>query len=154
MEISLMDRQIAEVREVLDSTLREMSHEISATDNARYRARLMERRTLLEQAARALRPVPEEDNSHMPAGNPRGWTVEVTFTEGDDRTRAEATMRATKQEWHGWGRARRNPTDPDVPAVGEELAAARALTDLAHQLVDAAAGQIESYEGHPVHLHS
>jgi Domain of unknown function (DUF1876) len=36
--------------------------------------------------------------------------------------------------------------------VGEELAIARALSELSHHLVDAAAQAIESFEGHPVRL--
>jgi hypothetical protein len=42
--------------------------------------------------------------------------------------------------------------DPDVPSIGEELAAARALADLSHQLVDAASHDVEAFEGHPVRL--
>jgi hypothetical protein len=51
------------------------------------------------------------------------------------------------------GRARRNPRDPNVPVVGEELAAARALSDLSHQLLHAAAERIEAFEGRPVKVH-
>ena len=40
-----------------------------------------------------------------------------------------------------------------MPAIGDELAAARALSDLAHNLLDAAAGRIEAFEGHPVKVH-
>ena len=42
--------------------------------------------------------------------------------------------------------ARRNPLDPRV-RIGEELAAARALSDLAHKLFDVAANAIERFEG-------
>jgi hypothetical protein len=84
----------------------------------------------------------------------RVWTIELVFTEDEDKTRADARMHTSRQDWHGWGRARRNPMDPDVPAIGEELAAARALADLSHQLVEAAAHGVESFEGHPVHLHA
>ena len=84
----------------------------------------------------------------------RVWTVEVAFSEDEGQTRADARMRAAGREWHGWGRARRNPVDPDVPAIGEELAAARALSDLTHQLVHAAAEGVEGFEGHPVHLNA
>ena len=86
--------------------------------------------------------------------NERVWTIEVVFTEDEDRTRADALLRAGERELHGWGRAKRNPEDPDVPAVGEELAAARALSDLTHQLVQEAAESIEAFEGHPVRLHT
>jgi Domain of unknown function (DUF1876) len=82
----------------------------------------------------------------------RVWTVEVIFTEDEDRTRADARMNAGGRVLNGWGRARRNPTDPDVPVVGEELAAARALSDLANELVHEAARAVERFEGHPVGL--
>jgi len=80
------------------------------------------------------------------------WTVEITFREDEDRTRADATVHGPEREVQGWGRARRAPDDPDVPVVGEEIAAARALIDVAHHLLDEAAHQIESWEGHAVHL--
>jgi hypothetical protein len=84
----------------------------------------------------------------------RVWTVEIVFTENGDRTRADARLRAGEREFTGWGRARRRPSDPDVPVIGEELAAARALADLTHRLVDEAADAIEQFEGRPVKLHS
>jgi hypothetical protein len=46
-----------------------------------------------------------------------------------------------------------HPGDPDRAHIGDELAAARALSDLAHQLVDAAAAEIEGFEGHRVNVH-
>ncbi len=82
----------------------------------------------------------------------RVWSVEVIFTEDDDRTRADARLNAGGRVLNGWGRARRNPADPDVPAIGEELAAARALSDLANELVHEAATAVERFEGHPVDL--
>lgn len=83
----------------------------------------------------------------------RLWTIEILFTEGDDRTRADAVLRAGSRELHGWGRARRNPSDPDVPAIGEELAASRALSEISHRLLHEAADAVEAFEGHPVKLH-
>jgi hypothetical protein len=80
------------------------------------------------------------------------WRVEIAFTEEGDRTRADATLELAAQRFHGVGRAKRAPTDPNVPVIGEELAAARALSDLSHHLVDAAAERIEGFEGHPVEL--
>jgi hypothetical protein len=89
----------------------------------------------------------------MAMGKPRVWTVEIVFTEDEDRTQADAEMRAGTRTLHGRGRARRNPVDPNVPAIGEELATARALSDLTDQLVHLAAQTIEGFEGHPVSLH-
>ena len=42
--------------------------------------------------------------------------------------------------------SRRNPVDPSVPQVGEELATARALTDLAKHLTEDAWRMIEDFE--------
>jgi hypothetical protein len=85
---------------------------------------------------------------------PRTWTITIAFTEEDENTRADAVLQGGVDDVVGWGRARRNPVDPNVPAVGEEVAAARALFDLGHHLLDEAAHRIESWEGHRVHLHS
>ena len=80
------------------------------------------------------------------------WRVDVTFSEDEDRTRADAILEFGGQRFHGWGQAKRSPGDPSVPVIGEELAASRALSELAHQLLHAAAGRIEDFEGHPVSL--
>ena len=63
----------------------------------------------------------------------RVWTIEVIFEEDESETEAKAVLRVADQELGGWGRARRNPSDPDRPRVGEELAAARALSELVPQ---------------------
>jgi Domain of unknown function (DUF1876) len=83
---------------------------------------------------------------------PHSWTVEIIFSEDEDKTRADATLSGAVDCLEGWGRARRNPADPKLPAVGEEIAAARALSDLAHHLLEQAAHRIESWEGHPIDL--
>lgn len=73
------------------------------------------------------------------------WLVDVFVDEDDDVTRAQARLR-TRDKTHlvGRGLARRNPHDLQVPAIGDELAAARALADLAHRLLDVAAGDMEA----------
>jgi hypothetical protein len=81
------------------------------------------------------------------------WTVTIVFSESDAKTRADAVLAGAPDELRGWGRARRNPIDPDRPAVGEEIAAARALSDLAHHLLERAAQRIEEWEGNEVTLH-
>jgi hypothetical protein len=80
------------------------------------------------------------------------WRVGIAFSETEDRTRADAILEFAGQRFHGWGQAKRSPGDPSVPVIGEELAAARALSDLSHQLVHAAADRIESFEGQPVDI--
>lgn len=77
----------------------------------------------------------------------RIWTVEVELEETSDTTEAKALLVIDGHPLGGWGRARRNPADPELPRVGEELAVARALSDLAHHLVDRAADLIELVEG-------
>jgi Rv2632c-like len=86
----------------------------------------------------------------MPEQN---WHVEITFTEDEARTRADAVLELASRRYHGFGQAKRAPQDPNVPVVGQDLAAARALADLSHKLLEAAAERIENFEGHPVKLH-
>ncbi len=83
----------------------------------------------------------------------QSWQVNISFTEDADRTRADAVLELASQRFHGFGQAKRAPEDPSVPVIGQDLAAARALSDLSHQLLEAAAGRIESFEGHPVKVH-
>jgi uncharacterized protein DUF1876 len=73
-------------------------------------------------------------------------TIKVTLEEDEQHTDARAALELRDSEFVGWGRARRNPSDPNVPKVGEELAIARALSELSHQLVESAASLIESHE--------
>lgn len=79
--------------------------------------------------------------------------IDVTLTEDADHCEAVARTRVRDREFAGWGRARRHPADPEMPLVGEELAVARALSDISHQLVGAAADSLESALGRPVALH-
>jgi hypothetical protein len=71
--------------------------------------------------------------------------VDLSFTEDEERTRADAILELRGERFHGFGQAKRAPQDPNVPLVGEELAAARALSDLAHKLLDAAAERIDHF---------
>jgi hypothetical protein len=82
----------------------------------------------------------------------RAWTVELRVEEFDDHTDARAVLREDDREFTGWGRARRNPGDSDIHEIGDDLAVARALSDLSHSLVDAAARTIETIEGHKIRL--
>jgi Domain of unknown function (DUF1876)/Domain of unknown function (DUF1918) len=79
--------------------------------------------------------------------------VDVTVAEDADHCDAIARIHVRGREFSGWGRARRHPTDPEMPIVGEELAVARALADVSHQLVVAAADSLESALGRSVALH-
>jgi hypothetical protein len=83
----------------------------------------------------------------------QSWQINVVFTEDGERARADAVLELASERFHGYGQAKRAPEDPRVPVVGQDLAAARALSDLSHQLLHAAADRIEAFEGHPVKLH-
>jgi hypothetical protein len=79
--------------------------------------------------------------------------VQVTLTEVDGTTRADAVLEpAAKHEVHGEGVARRHPLDEEDHRIGDELAVARALSDLAHQLLDMAAQDIEGHTHRPAAL--
>lgn len=101
---------------------------------------------------------PGPDLRIEPAGGPTvdrsTLRIEVALTEDDQHTEAVARARVRDRDFAGWGRARRNPSDPSIPLVGEELAVARALSELSHQLVIAAADSLESALGRPVALHA
>ena len=86
-------------------------------------------------------------------GSERVLTVTIELDETSEETEAHAHVDIGDRHFGGWGRARRNPSDPDVPMIGEELATARALGDLAHRLVDAAVEAIEGREGRPADVH-
>lgn len=80
------------------------------------------------------------------------WTVAVEIDEHDGRTRATARLTAGTAELTGVGTARCSPEDQDVPQIGDELAVARALSELSHHLLDATAADIERITHEPAHL--
>ncbi|OAN39890.1 DUF1876 domain-containing protein [Mycolicibacterium iranicum] len=75
---------------------------------------------------------------------PREWAVGVCVDEHDDHTHATAWLVWDDRDVTGVGLARRNPEDQDVPAIGDELAVARALSDLSRRLLALTAQDIES----------
>ncbi|QWZ08776.1 DUF1876 domain-containing protein [Nocardioides panacis] len=75
----------------------------------------------------------------------RTWSVEIRIDEHDGETHAQARLHTgDATSLSASGSARLSPRDRDVPEIGDELAAARALSRLAHELLDAAAGDIEN----------
>ncbi|GAA1421053.1 DUF1876 domain-containing protein [Catellatospora coxensis] len=73
------------------------------------------------------------------------WNIEVFVGEDEGRTYAEARMLDDEigDRLIGVGRAKLNPDDRDIPEIGDELAVARALSDLGHRLLVVAAGDIQ-----------
>ncbi|GHI07063.1 hypothetical protein AQI88_21695 [Streptomyces cellostaticus] len=85
-----------------------------------------------------------------------GWHVELEFQEDDTQTRAVALVRlpdGTEVKAHG--HASRHRVDANQPRVGEEIAGARALNELAMQLLTKAHGEIDAESGrisHPINV--
>ena len=72
------------------------------------------------------------------------WTVQVALDEQGDDTFADAVLHFDERQISARGQSRRNPSDEAVPSIGDELATARALSELAHRLLATAAGDIEA----------
>ncbi|MFD7863070.1 DUF1876 domain-containing protein [Streptomyces sp. NPDC057682] len=70
------------------------------------------------------------------------WTVRVDLSEVDGTTKAEAVLDTGTAKLTGHGIARCAPQDPDVPTIGDELAASRAMRDVAGQLMSVADREI------------
>ena len=79
-----------------------------------------------------------------------GWHIDVEFDEDDTKTRAALLLRLPDgSELTARGHAMRNPSDQPEPRIGEEIAAARALSELTHQLLDKAAHEISESTHEP-----
>ncbi|GAA3374813.1 DUF1876 domain-containing protein [Streptomyces sannanensis] len=74
------------------------------------------------------------------------WNAEINIEHTGDESTAEARLIGKGPgPLIGKGTAHRNPADENVPAIGDELAVARALSDLAHQLLHTAVMDIEAH---------
>ncbi|MER6526734.1 DUF1876 domain-containing protein [Streptomyces sp. NPDC001508] len=81
-----------------------------------------------------------------------GWHVEMEFQEDEQHTRAAALVRLPDgTEVRAHGQASRHRTDTNQPRVGEEIAGARALNELAMQLLTKAHNEIDTASGHTSH---
>ncbi|MDH3679109.1 MAG: DUF1876 domain-containing protein [Acidimicrobiia bacterium] len=76
---------------------------------------------------------------------PNNWTFRFELQEDEDHCEMVVQLDTGDRSLSGRGRSRRNPADPSVPRVGEELATARALHDLANHLTEDAWSVIESF---------
>ena len=72
------------------------------------------------------------------------WSVRIFISEHDGRTHAEARL-DTGAGTHliGTGSAHLSPKDHDVPEIGDEFAAGRALADLSRRLLQTADDDVE-----------
>jgi len=83
----------------------------------------------------------------------RVWTIEIIVTEEGETTRADAILEGGPIRHRGWGQAKRSPGDSDVPRIGAEIAAARALEDLVQKLLEMAEDDIDEQTGERFHVH-
>ena len=71
------------------------------------------------------------------------WKLTFEVEEDEDHCNMVVHLDAGDRSLTGIGKSRRNPADPAVPQIGEEVAAARALHDLANHLTNDALQAIE-----------
>lgn len=87
------------------------------------------------------------------------WEVRIELFDADDVepdgvvTSAHAVLTTSSGTTvAGHGRARRNPADSPVREIGEELATARALREVADRLLTATSDDLSALEHAPVRL--
>ncbi len=106
-------------------------------------------RTTTNNTNRDLRPCPAPPErwriEPMEQLTPHRWKLTFETREDDDHCDMVVHLDAGDRSLTGHGQSRRNPSDPSVPQVGEELAAARALHDLANHLTEDAWQTIETF---------
>jgi hypothetical protein len=75
------------------------------------------------------------------------WDVRISFTStGHDRLHADAVLSAGLDHLAGHGDTRKHPNDPNLPEVAAQIAAGRALHDLASQLHHLADAQLQAWD--------
>lgn len=100
--------------------------------------------THIEEIVRAATPT---------SARAKQWRISMNLIEYENNlTRAQVTAEAGARTLRCYGEAHRNPTDSDVPDIGDEVAAGRALIELGNQLLRNAAQDIEVLEGHSVYV--
>ncbi|MFE6286069.1 DUF1876 domain-containing protein [Streptomyces sp. NPDC057877] len=73
------------------------------------------------------------------------WTVRLHLVEDDEgTTTARVVLDTGSAAFTGHGAAHCHPADTNVPEIGDELAAGRAMNNLAQQLLDAGERDIDS----------
>ncbi|MGW2559392.1 dsRBD fold-containing protein [Streptomyces sp. NPDC001514] len=75
------------------------------------------------------------------------WKIRLYLFEEDRTTKARVDLDTGAALLTGHGVARCRPEDWDVPEIGDELAASRAVQDLGRQLMIAAYGDMETLRG-------
>ena len=70
--------------------------------------------------------------------------IDVLIEEHEERTRAKARLSWAGKKYVGVGLSRLDPADEPVAQIGDELAIARALSDLANQLFALTSSDIQA----------
>ncbi|GAA4736641.1 hypothetical protein GCM10023216_32380 [Isoptericola chiayiensis] len=111
-----------------------------------------------------VRPADGEDADDADGGEPRRtrsvtWRIQVSLVESAGSTTAEAVLVAGPPEHddvgalRGVGHARKDPQDLEMPVIGDEVAAGRALRRLADALLGQAEDDIGTVTGQRAHVH-
>lgn len=88
-------------------------------------------------------------NNEHPDHALKNLTVDVSIDEHRGLSRAKARLRWCERESIGYGVARLNPVDRDIAAIGNTLAAARALSDLGRRIQAEAAQELAAVAHDP-----
>jgi hypothetical protein len=80
----------------------------------------------------------------------RTCQIDVRIEEHEERTRAKARLSWAGKKLVGIGLARLDPADEPVAQIGDELAIARALSDLANQLFALTSTDIQASTHEPI----
>ncbi|MEU5541821.1 dsRBD fold-containing protein [Streptomyces sioyaensis] len=77
------------------------------------------------------------------------WPVRLYLVEENGKTTARVALHTGTTTLTGQGTARCSPDDQDVPEIGDEIAAGRAMRDLAGQLLRVADKDLEGVGAAP-----
>lgn len=83
-------------------------------------------------------------------GGTKTRQIDLMIEEQDERTRAKARLVWAGKKFVGVGLSRLDPADEPVAQIGDELAVARALFDLAEQLMALTSNDIQTNTHEPV----
>jgi hypothetical protein len=75
----------------------------------------------------------------------RHYALKLDLEETMDETIAIAHLSLWGDTFEARGKAMRNPSDPSIPVIGEELAIARSLAELSAQMLEAAQAKISKH---------
>jgi hypothetical protein len=75
----------------------------------------------------------------------RHYALKLDLEETMDETIAISHLSLWGDTFESRGKALRNPADPSIPVIGEELAIARSLADLSAQMLEAAQAKVADH---------